>query len=332
MLRVVVYTMSFYLALDATKVLANGACCFSNKGCLELNQSNCAVIPDSRWSGEGTTCIDMNQDGIADTCFTPEPAHASQTRGEGQDDHLLTLRFSPEPAHAAQTQITKSTPMIPPNGAAAAPGKDTQPPAPKKKDADRTKQPKNNSQRDFRKVDWGASIEEVKAAESGPPESETDNSLTYENAKQWGVPGTVLYEFSEDKLIRAVFVTKGSMDFQTIWRQFSELERRLMSSYPKPVVNERRWNGNKPPGWVVVPAGTTLNPIRKPIPGTIYERVQVYDDHPEPADDADLLKYCRDGEISCFVVWKNRRSQVSLEIGTLGCNVKMELSPRVDIP
>jgi len=181
--------------------------------------------------------------------------------------------------------------------------------------------PKKAPDPDFRKARWGTSIEEVKASEPGPPESETDRSLTYAKVKQWGVAGTVQYEFSEGKLTRGTFSPKGSTDFQTIWRQFSELDRRLMSRYPKPVVNERQWKGYKDP------------PAHSYPPGALSQgNVKLPDYTPQPADDADLLKYCKEGRISCYVVWKNKRSQVCLQIGKDGCTIKMELSPRVDKP
>ncbi len=199
-------------------------------------------------------------------------------------------------------------------------------PPPSAKDFGPPAPPKDPPKADFRKVRWGASIDEVKASETALPESETDHSLTYSKIKQWGVPGTVLYEFSEGKLIGGTFTAEGSTSFRTIWQRYSELERRLSLQYPRPVVNDRRWMGYKFPSHFIEGV-----PGRSGVSSRPSEQFQ-FMPKPEPADEEDLLKYCKEGTISMYVVWKNPRSQVSLEIGKDGCTVKMGLSRTVDNP
>ncbi len=45
-----------------------GACCLSNGNCLELSDADCNVIPNSRWAGFGTDCIDADMNMLADDC------------------------------------------------------------------------------------------------------------------------------------------------------------------------------------------------------------------------------------------------------------------------
>ncbi|GAI61308.1 unnamed protein product [marine sediment metagenome] len=95
---------------------------------------------------------------------------------------------------------------------------------------------------DFRKTNWGMSVEQVKATEDKKPGGESDTVLAYEveiDAKDF----ICLYQFLENKLFFSGYNYKEEhINYNLYINDYEDLKEILIKKYGKPMKDEEMWD------------------------------------------------------------------------------------------
>lgn len=96
---------------------------------------------------------------------------------------------------------------------------------------------------DFRNSNWGDSLEQVKSTESNTLILNTSDSLLYDDAKILGLSCSILYNFSDSKLLNGGYVLseKHSSD-NLYYEDYLKLVKAYTEKYGKPTSSEENWN------------------------------------------------------------------------------------------
>ncbi|MBA7549873.1 hypothetical protein ES705_42372 [subsurface metagenome] len=101
---------------------------------------------------------------------------------------------------------------------------------------------------DFRKTNWGMSIEQVKATENAKLDLEIDSILFYSGVRIdeiYGEDFSCTYFFSEDKLFLALYVISEEHTNDNLYiRDYENLKKVLTKKYGKPKINKTTWNSD----------------------------------------------------------------------------------------
>lgn len=95
---------------------------------------------------------------------------------------------------------------------------------------------------DFRKTNWGMSIEEVKLTEDKKPGGESDTAIAYK-VKIDGKDFICLYQFLENKLFFSGYNCKEEHTNYNIYiDDYEDLKEILTKKYGKPIKDEEMWD------------------------------------------------------------------------------------------
>jgi hypothetical protein len=101
-------------------------------------------------------------------------------------------------------------------------------------------------QPDFRKAVWGMTQAQVKAMESGTPDTSSENdgerNIQYRGVRLGGLAGRAIYVFVNDRLVRAkyLFGTEHT-ELNDFIRDFRSVEPLLVEKYGKPAMDRAIW-------------------------------------------------------------------------------------------
>jgi len=106
------------------------------------------------------------------------------------------------------------------------------------------KVPSKNAKYDFRKTNWGMSMEQVKATEDKKPDSEYDTSLVY-YVKIVGDDYLCGYSFLQDKLYNTGYVFVGKHTNENLYiDDYENLKEILTEKYGKPKSDRTTWHND----------------------------------------------------------------------------------------
>ncbi len=98
---------------------------------------------------------------------------------------------------------------------------------------------------DFRELDWGMTINEVKQAETLQLKSQIGSQLRYTKSLN-GINCSLIYYFTQGRLSKAVYSSKESyLDYNDYIKDYQALKNILVKKYGQPLNDDQNWTDPK---------------------------------------------------------------------------------------